>query len=298
LIASAVWLRRLRVLGPVLGIAVLALCLRTPVQLLSAEAFPTSFWQSPTGDTTRAVADGARAFAANCAACHGGGGAGNGPLAKGLRVPPADLTAEHVYDHSDGDLFWWISHGMANGAMPGFAPALDETTRWDLIDFVHANADGARLAGSVSGPARPMRAPNFAVACPGGAVADLNGLRGRVVHLVFADPAAPARLRQLQDQVNETAVTIVLDLPPSLDAAPLCRADEPSARAAYELFDGRGSMPIDGAEFLIDAAGWLRASWRPGQTPAWSDPAVLRAAVARTATTVVAAPAVQHMHHH
>ena len=30
----------------------------------------------------------------------------------GLYRPPADLTAEHLWAHSDGDLFWYISHGI------------------------------------------------------------------------------------------------------------------------------------------------------------------------------------------
>ncbi len=36
--------------------------------------------------------DGAAFFATNCASCHGANGQGNGKLATGLPVPPADLT--------------------------------------------------------------------------------------------------------------------------------------------------------------------------------------------------------------
>ena len=32
--------------------------------------------------------------------------------AKSLAMPPADLTAEHLFTHSDGELFWWLTHGM------------------------------------------------------------------------------------------------------------------------------------------------------------------------------------------
>lgn len=38
------------------------------------------------------ASDGAMLFAENCAACHGAGGRGDGPWAKGLDPAPADLT--------------------------------------------------------------------------------------------------------------------------------------------------------------------------------------------------------------
>jgi hypothetical protein len=57
-----------------------------------------------------------------------------------MRIPPADLTASHLGDHPDGQLFWFISDGMRgpDGAlvMPGFAKTLDAATRWALIDFL------------------------------------------------------------------------------------------------------------------------------------------------------------------
>lgn len=39
------------------------------------------------------VGHGAELFAANCAACHGAGAEGDGPMAEVLAVQPADLTA-------------------------------------------------------------------------------------------------------------------------------------------------------------------------------------------------------------
>ncbi len=61
-------------------------------------------------------------------------GSGDGTAAKSLSVPPADLTAGHLWIHDDGELFWWLSHGIdsADGgqAMPGFSGVLDEDQRW------------------------------------------------------------------------------------------------------------------------------------------------------------------------
>ena len=41
-----------------------------------------------------------------------------------LPRPPADLTARHLWMHADGELFWWISHGIDGQdgikLMPGF----------------------------------------------------------------------------------------------------------------------------------------------------------------------------------
>jgi mono/diheme cytochrome c family protein len=79
-----------------------------------------------------AVPSGAEDFAAYCAACHGMGGKGDGPMAATLPKRPADLT---TLSARNGGTFpttrvmakiWGYSGGGQNGAvMPDFAPLLE-----------------------------------------------------------------------------------------------------------------------------------------------------------------------------
>jgi putative copper export protein/mono/diheme cytochrome c family protein len=129
------------------------------------EAYPTTFARSPTGFTAASVTRGAALFQEDCTACHGREGRGDGPAAGGGVAP--DLTAAHVLDHREGDLFWWISEGIPRARMPGFRDAVDDDGRWALVDFVRANAFGR---GAADDPDRPatIRAPDFPFECPDG----------------------------------------------------------------------------------------------------------------------------------
>ena len=135
-------------------VAVLVPILAVPhLSALLVPAYPTSFYRSPTGGDPAAVAAGRALFATHCVACHGLEGRGDGPLARSQMPPPADLTAEHLLEHADGELFWWLGHGIdlppgdlpsaSDGAprqsMPGFGAVLDERSIWELIDFIRAN---------------------------------------------------------------------------------------------------------------------------------------------------------------
>ncbi len=249
--------RRLR--WPALLAAILlGLYAQPQLPLLTAPAYPTSFQSSPTGFTAASIVAGQHLFAANCTACHGVSGQGNGPQAHALAVPPADLTAEHLWDHSDGDLFWWLSHGIAeNGvlAMPGFADAIDEDGRWALIDYLHAHN-----AGLITGPdwQRPVAAPDVALSCPEGHSLALSDLHGSVI-LVALEPTLvqQAWLVTNRERLAAADIVPVLVRAGSGAEASLCRGDGADAATAYAILAG-GQDGTAGTQFLIDPEGWLR----------------------------------------
>ena len=104
LLAMAALARRVR--WPAVALAAVISWFAVPhFGLLLVEAYPTSFYRLPTGFASASIAAGARLYPQHCAACHGAEGRGDGLAAKGLPVPPADLTAGHLWMHSDGELF-------------------------------------------------------------------------------------------------------------------------------------------------------------------------------------------------
>ncbi len=100
------------------------------------------------------LARGQQSYAAHCLVCHGETGIGNGPAAASLLPPPADLTL-HARWHSDAQLFWFITHGVAGTPMPGFADELTPTDRWEIIAHVHTLA-----AAPTASPPREAPAPS------------------------------------------------------------------------------------------------------------------------------------------
>jgi mono/diheme cytochrome c family protein/uncharacterized membrane protein len=231
------------------------------LSLLLIPAYPTSFYHSPTGFTAASIARGKELFAQHCVSCHGEEGRGNGPLAKNLPIPPADLTAAHLFGHSDGEMFWWLSHGIegpdGNLVMPGFADALEEDARWNLIDYVRAHNAGLVIAEGDQPPA-PMMAPDITVVVEGRSV-PLSSLRGRFLIVAAAgdgDKMLPPQLPTLED----IEVTVV-QVPPDTDGW-----------TAYAIAGGIAPVQLEGVEFLVDPDGWLRAVMRPETGLAWPRP--------------------------
>ncbi len=208
---------------------------------LLVPAGPEAFYHSPTGFSASAILAGRALFVANCVTCHGAAGRGDGPAAHALSMPPANLTAPHVWMHSDGEMFGWLTHGIEGPdgrlAMPGF-PALSEDDRWDLIDYVRAQNAGLTLGVAGTWETR-VQAPDMALLC-GGVATRLSALRGAPVLLVLSGPEAggPPGLR-----------TVSLAAP----AAPgACAAEPGPASLAWQIVaPGAGAV-------LIDAHGWLR----------------------------------------
>ena len=265
-VAIGFYVRRMRLAA--LAFAALLTVWQAPsLGLLSVEAYPTSYLTSPTGFAATSILRGRTVFAAHCAACHGASGQGDGPAAAGLRTKPADLTAGHLWDHLDGDLFWWVGNGMPNPeggqAMPGFAAALGADDRWAAIDFAKALNAGAAMRLSGSWP-HPVPAPDLPIVCDGPQADRLSDLRGSFVRVVKTGAS-----------IGE-AIVLRLDgtVPPGG-----CGAAFGGATEAFAILAGVTPDALGGFEFLIDPAGWLRAAHGPNRGPDWSDPAVLSAAL-------------------
>ena len=98
---------------------------------------------SPIAATPEALQAGRALFRerARCTQCHGERGRGDGPLAATLSPAPADLVL-HVPQHTDGELFYFVSRGVPGSAMPAWESVLSEPDRWKLVHYLHALAAG------------------------------------------------------------------------------------------------------------------------------------------------------------
>ena len=112
------------------------------LRIVLVDAYPTTYLTNPMPLTPEALAQGQQVFQQHCAVCHGPTGHGDGPATAGLDSTPADLTAAHVDDHTDGDLFWWLTHGIAGTAMPPWQEQLSEPERWKVIHYIRSLRHG------------------------------------------------------------------------------------------------------------------------------------------------------------
>jgi hypothetical protein len=108
------------------------------LRIVLVDAYPTTYLTNPIPPSPEAIVRGQNVFQQHCAVCHGRYGHGDGPAAAGLNPPPADLTAAHVDDHTDGDLFWWLTHGIAGTAMPPWQEQLSEPERWMVVHYLRS----------------------------------------------------------------------------------------------------------------------------------------------------------------
>lgn len=87
------------------------------------------------------VQRGAEVYSVFCAACHGAGGAGDGPVAKRGFPPPPPLTTGKSAQMKDGQVFHILSYGQ--GSMAPMAAQLARERRWDVINYVRSIQQGA-----------------------------------------------------------------------------------------------------------------------------------------------------------
>ena len=93
---------------------------------------------NPVPASAQSVARGHDLYLANCAACHGTSGAGDGLTSAGWLPGPGDLSLS-VPSRTDGELAYLIASGTVATRMPAFSTTLSENDRWDLVNYLRAS---------------------------------------------------------------------------------------------------------------------------------------------------------------
>lgn len=300
-IAAVVALLWRRARWPAATAAIAAFLFAIPhLDLLFVPAYPTSFFTSPTEFAATAIAHGEKLFSTNCAICHGPEGHGDGPAAKAQPTPPADLTAEHLWSHSDGELFWFISHGIeapdGGITMPGFGGILSTEARWDLIDYLRAHNAGVSMR-TTGKWLHPLPVPQFDVACPTGQTIDLDDLRGRLLRIVAAsddEATTPVPLGGM-----DITTIILAKKRAAMPTTAACVASEPDTWNAFAILSGVSSDTLAGEQVLVDQNSWLRVARRPSDLEDLSNPQALADTIRDIATHPLAVDtAGTHVHRH
>jgi high-affinity iron transporter len=133
-------------------------------------------------------------YRANCASCHGPGGGGDGPLARSLDPPPADLSDAHALrDQSPLDYFRRISIGVVGTAMPAFESRLAPQDRWAVAVYaslLRLPRDSGAVPAALQSFATTGRMSDSAVLAALGEPTDSSGALARVAAVRAFQPDA------------------------------------------------------------------------------------------------------------
>ncbi len=281
----------------VAGVGALAVAPWPSPSLWLTVAVPTSFHASPTGFTVESIARGARVYAAQCAACHGADGRGEGPLAATLHRWPPTMASALLSRRADGELFWHVLYGMRDDqgvTMPGFSARLSDREIWAALDYMRVLSASAGMAAGGSWPV-PIALPSLPVKCATAPSRDIAAWRGNQrVRVVAVDAAHPppfedprfltlliernglppreaSGIRKVVSQRSDRS-----DRAPSANVTTLfgaradCVADSPDAWPVFAQIAGVAASSLAGTEWLADRDGWLRAL-APAGRRGWAD---------------------------
>jgi copper transport protein len=112
---------------------------------VTANAFAVGMYAIPAAENpipadAASLARGQQVYVAQCLACHGETGAGDGSVGTFMKPPPSNFQAIPLPYPSDGQLFDWITRGMEASSMPGFGENLTDQQRWDVINYIRTFA--------------------------------------------------------------------------------------------------------------------------------------------------------------
>ena len=266
---------------------------------LTIQAYPETYRRPLVPFDAISAANGATLYAEHCVECHGYQGKGNGIKSRTLSTKLPDLLTEpHTTEHTPGDFYNWITYGMVNTDMPGYAEKLSDEDRWDLINFIHALSRGyqARILTPEILPNKAyVKPPVFSYTGHDGSSGVLQDFRENkaVLLVIFSWPQSQDRIEQLQLAYNRLSEQNIAVLAvPSKDLTvdelaqiaalpfPVITQSSTEISSSYSLLRrtlshpdiiGRGTNP-EHMEFLLDRYGYLRARWIPSiDQSGWSD---------------------------
>ena len=129
---------RFKTLAPFLCLLSLLILSFTPAGSKWTAPATADAVKNPQKDNAAAAAEGKKTYQTLCAICHGAGGKGDGVAAAGLSKSPADHTSAAIQAQTDGALYWKLTEG--NNPMPSYKTTLNETQRWQLINYIRTLA--------------------------------------------------------------------------------------------------------------------------------------------------------------
>ncbi len=268
LLLAAVWWRRAR--PWLLGASVLALVLAPwpSAAVLFTQAHPTSFHVTAVEFSDRAIANGARLYAAQCVQCHGDNGKGQGVLASQQVVWPPNFASPLLWRRADGELLWAIRHGVqgrdGEQTMPAFAQTLNTQETWELLHYLRALAAGELLRATGNWP-QPVHLPDMQLRCHRENKQWLRDWKDQRVLLVTSDPDALVLDPRMVTVWLPSRLSEAGAVPDTVDCAVTSVTD---ARASISLING--GADVDSTQWLTDRDGWLRARNARGSA-AWTD---------------------------
>lgn len=199
-------------------------------------------------------------YTTHCAVCHGAEGRGDGPAARGLTPPPANLTdPARMGEHSVFGLYSTITLGIKGTAMTGFAP-LSEGQRWSLAFYVstlaaspEARERGAALWPRGVGKAELPDLRALVMATPRDVAARSGPDGAAVLAYLRSAPAALAAARESPVDLSARLLTESLDAYRRGDPARAHQLAVTSYLEGFELAEAPLSAVDSGLKTRVEA---------------------------------------------